>query len=117
MNIFYSEARGWSNVPNDTPIQESASQVLEIFRALDLKRGFLGIVLDANRVLQLMPEKGGKVQVELLDCSKPALDSSSVDRAFAEQLIKLTGEGKDPFVFARENISNWNHTDLPREEQ
>ncbi len=90
--------------------------VLHIFRDLDVRRGFLGIILEPRFVLHLLPQGEGKVKIELLDRSKPAFDWCVADSEFAEKLIELAGNGQDVFRIAREIILKWEHMDLPKPE-
>jgi hypothetical protein len=113
MLIFYGEAEGRSNIDSEKPVDEAPSTVLQIFRTLDSRRGFLGIVLEPRFVLQLMPENRGNTHIEVLDCSQPEFDSCIVANDFAEKLIEMAGKGEDVFRYARKTIHDWDRTTLP----
>jgi hypothetical protein len=80
MNIFYGSSEGRSDVSCESPIEASLDIALSAFRALDPKRGFMGVIIDERFHLQLLPRRGS-VRVELLDTSKPAFDASDVGSA------------------------------------
>jgi hypothetical protein len=111
MLVFYSEAQGRPNVPAEAPADETLENVLTIFRSLDPRRGFMGIPLQESFVLQLLPTKKG-VRIELLDSSRPAVDTCEADRAFAERLIEAASEGLDVCQIARQAVAEWDHTNL-----
>ena len=87
MNIFYGKSAGRTNVSCDSPAEASLEIALAVFQGLGPKSGFMGIILDDQFTLQLLIHKPGKIRVELLDTSIPALDSSIVEAPFAESLI------------------------------
>ena len=106
MLIYYSETAGRPNIAAESPVNETVENALSIFRALDPRKGFLGVVLTEPFSLQLLPQKG-RVRIELLDSSLPAIDSSEADNATAEQLIRAAAKGQDVFQFARQLIADW----------
>lgn len=111
MLVFYSEAQGRTNVPAESPKPESLENALGIFRSLDARRGFMGIPIQSPFVLQLLPSKKG-VRIELLDSSRPAVDSCEADNDLAERLIEAASQGLDVCQIARQAVSEWDHTDL-----
>ena len=111
MQIFYGNSADRSDVSGDSPIEASLDTTLEVFRDLDRRTGFLGIILDSQFTIQFMPEKQG-VQIELLDTSRPACDVCVADEAFAESLIRAAAQGQDVFQIARASTHKWEHTDL-----
>jgi hypothetical protein len=116
MQIFFGRAFGRTDVSPSEPVDLGVGEMLEIFRSLDGSRGFLGIILEARFVLQLFPEKSGKIRVELLDQSEPGFDWCIVGREFAEALIDDAGNGQDVFGIARKSMPGWQHMNLPRAE-
>ena len=112
MNIFYGSSKGRPDVSGDTPAQATLETVLEVFRALDPKSGFLGIDLDERFVLQFATHGRSGVRVELLDTSGPSCDSCLADPEFAESLIRAAAEGQDVFQLARAGEHEWEHMDL-----
>jgi hypothetical protein len=113
MFIFYAGAQGRADVSAKTPVEETPTAVIEIFRGLDIRRGFLGLILSANIVLQFLPERGGMARVEVVDRSIHAIDFCRVPNEVAEELLMLAGEGKEVWRIARETISDWERIDLP----
>lgn len=112
MLIFYSKAQGRENVPAKSPVHESFENTISIFRSLDQRGGFLGIVLKEPFILQLMTRRKG-VRIELLDTSIPAFDAvDDADPAIAEQLISAAAAGLDVFQIARQTIPKWEHLDM-----
>lgn len=111
MFVFYSEAPGRANVAADSPADEPYEIVLSIFRSLDTQRGFLGIPLQKPLVLQLLPSRNS-VRIELLDTSKPAVESCEVNKDVAEQLIKAASKGLDVSQIAHGVVGEWDHMDL-----
>lgn len=85
---------------------------MAVFRDLDPRSGFMGVVLDDRFVLQLTHKRRGKVGVELLDTSVPALDACDVDFGFAESLIQAAAESRDVFQVARASSCDWKHLDM-----
>ena len=113
MRIFFGASSGRADVPCDSPAEASLETALEVFAGLDARKGFLGIILDAQQkyCLQLMPEKTG-VRVELVDSSIPALDACVADAPFVETLIRAAAAGQDVFALARAGHQEWKHTSL-----
>jgi hypothetical protein len=112
MIIFYSEAQGRPNIPAVSPVNESVENVLSIFRNLDQRRGFLGIVLKEPFVLQLLAGSKG-VRIELLNSSIPAVDVVNHAKPDdAERLIRAAADGQDVLQIARQTISGWEHLKL-----
>jgi hypothetical protein len=107
MLIFYGEAQRWRNVPAKSAVNASVGKALGIFRGLDPRRGFLGIILKQPFILQMMVRKNG-VRIELLDSSIPAADfCEDADHALAEDLIKAAGIDEDIFKIARQRVPVW----------
>ena len=100
MRVFYSQSAGRNDIPCNSPIDKSLEEVLSSFRSLKLPKGFLGVVLDEQRCLQLLPQKSG-CRIELLDSSIPAFDACAADFQFAENLIQAVALGEDCFQLAR----------------
>ena len=113
MNIFYGKSKGRPDVPCETPVEASLETVLAVFRALEPKRGFLGVQLDERYVVQLLTDKRGTL-IELLDTALPAFERCCVDSEFAESLIRAATEGRDVFEIARAGHHEWEHWDLPK---
>ena len=111
MVIFYGEAQARPNVSADSAAEEPFETVLAIFRSLDRRKGFMGIVLNSSFVLQLLPGRQ-RVRIELLDKSRPAIDFCEAENAVAEKLIKAASEGADVFQTARLMVSEWKHMEL-----
>lgn len=112
LRIFYGKSEGRADVPNQTPVSISLDTALAIFRGLELRRGFMGVILGDRFVLQMMKEKNGKIRVELLDTSVPAFDAGDIECEFAEDLIRAAAEGKDVFQIARASNYEWEHLDM-----
>ena len=111
MLIFYGEAQGRPNVPAESPAQESLENALNVFRSLDARRGFMGILLNGPFVLQLLPRRNG-VRIELLDSSQPCIDTCDADSTLAERLIAAASRAEDVFQIARQSVSEWEHLKL-----
>jgi hypothetical protein len=112
MNIFHGKSAGRADVPCDSPTQMSLDTALAVFRGLDPKSGFIGIVLDDRFTLQLFTQRQGGVRVELLDTSIPAFDACLADTQFAESLIQAAADGRDIFQIARTRDYEWEHLDM-----
>src|SRR5689334_17122829 len=112
MKIFFKHSRGRLNVDSGSPIDESLAITLEIFRALEPKEGFLGVVLDERFILHILADRTGGARIELLDTSIPAFDSSVTEKSFAENLLRAAAEGRDVFALARNSSYKWEHTNL-----
>ena|SRR5687768_18416827 len=112
MKIFYGSSVGREDVSGDSPEEASLDTALAVFRGLDSRTGFIGIILDAQFTVQFAPQKQRGIRVELLDTSQPAFDACLADAAFAESLIQAAAQGQDVFQIARESIYQWEHTDL-----
>jgi hypothetical protein len=110
MQIFYSESAGRNNVPAKNPVEQTVESTLNVFRDLNQKTGFLGVILDTQFVLQLLPNKNG-VRIELLDSSKPSIDSCETDIDTAEEFIKAANN-MNVLSFARQTIPSWRHLKL-----
>ena len=112
MKIFFKHSRGRLNVDSGSPIDESLAITLEIFRALEPKEGFLGVVLDERFILHILADRTGGARIELLDTSIPAFDLSVTEKSFAENLLRAAAEGRDVFALARNSSYKWEQTDL-----
>jgi len=108
MRIYYGEALGKQNVDNEHPVEETLEGTLSLLRSLDMRRGFLGVLLKDPYGLQFAPDKG-KVRIELLDSSVPSMDWAKTDVAFAEELIKAADAGLDVFEIAKNSTNRWEH--------
>jgi len=112
MKIFYGSSAGREDVSCNSPIEASLETALDIFRAFDPRKGFIGIPLDERFVLQMSAQKDNKINVELLDTSIPAFDSCDTEVDFAEDLIRAAAEGQDVFRIARASHYEWKHLDM-----
>ena len=112
MNIFFGKSEGRADVPSDSPIEASLDTALAVFRGLDPRSGFLGLVLDQRFVLQMAHRKHRRVRIELLDTSIPAFDACDTELQFAEGLIQAAAEGHDVFRIARASNYEWEHLDM-----
>lgn len=109
MLVFYSKSEGKTDVPCESPVDLPVENVLEIFRNLNHRSGFLGINLKEPFVLQLLCRKKG-IDIELLDSSIPAIDyCEDKESVLAEQLIIAAGNGDDVFKIARQKVPAWKH--------
>ena len=111
MKIFYGDSAGRSDISGDYPVEASLDSALSVFRGLDSRSGYMGIILDPQFTVQFAPQKQG-IRVELLDTSRPAFDACVADAAFAESLIRAAAAGHDVFQIARASTYEWEHTDL-----
>jgi hypothetical protein len=114
MLIFYSESAGRPNVSLTNPVETPVILVLEIYRSLDPRRGFLGTNLREDLCLQFIYRRGGKAQIELLDRKTASFDMAVVESDFGERLICAVDAGEDVFALARREISGWEHVGLRR---
>ena len=112
MNIFYGKSESRADVPSDAPVSASLDAALAVFRGLDPRSGFMGIVLDERFVLQMSHSKNGRARVELLDTSIPAFDACDTESEFAERLIRAAADGEDVFQIARASDYEWKHLDM-----
>ena len=92
MLIHFSEAVGWQNIPLTNPSNEPAHLVLEIYRNLDARRGFLCIAVGSHFSIQLHSRKDGRVCIELLDQSTASFDTTCAPAEFGETLIRAVEE-------------------------
>lgn len=112
MLVFYSKSEGKPDVPCESPVDLPVENVLEIFRKLNPRSGFLGINLKESFVLQMLPGKKG-IRIELLDSSIPAIDYfEGTEEALSEELIIAAGNGDDVFKIARQKLLAWKHLNL-----
>ena len=111
MRIFYGSSAGRADVPYDAPVEATLDTALSILADLDVRLGFLGVVLDDRYQLQLLRERIG-MRVELLDCSIPAFDECLADSPFAESLLRAAADGQDVFAVARASSYQWEHISL-----
>ena len=102
MKIFYGHSQGRADVSSETPVETTVDVALEVFRGLDACRGFMGVTLESPLCLQLLRRRGERVEVELLDSSRPALDRCEAHVDFAESLIRAAFEGREVFQVARQ---------------
>ena len=116
MKIFYRDSHGHADASAEALVEVSLGTAFAVFRALDAKKGFMGIVLDERYCLQLYPRKGGEADVEILDTSIPSFDRCRADPAFAEELIRAAFENRDVHRLARSAHHSWEHVnlDVPR---
>ena len=112
MKIFYGHSEGRADVSSETPIETTVDVALGVFRGLDARRGFMGVTLESPHCLQLIRRRGDRVEVELLDSSRPALDRCEAHVDFAESLIRAAFEGRDVFQVARHSGHVWEHLDM-----
>jgi hypothetical protein len=112
MNIFYGKSDGRPDVSRDVPVAATLETALAVFRGLDVRKGFLGIILDHRFVIQLVPYKKGGTRVELLDTSIPAFDMTVTSVEFAESLIRAAADGQDVFKIAKASDYQWEHVKL-----
>ena len=112
MKTFYGNSAGRRDVSGDSPVEASLDTALAVFRGLDPRSGFMGVILDPQFTVQFAPQKQGGIRVELLDTSHPAFDACVADAAFAERLIRAAADGHDVFQIARASTYAWEHTDL-----
>jgi hypothetical protein len=111
MRIFYGSSAGRADVPCDAPVEATLDTALSVLSGLDVRRGFIGVVLDDRYHLQLLRERSG-VRVELLDSSLSAFDACLADSMFAESLLRAAADGQDVFALARASSYQWEHTSL-----
>ena len=111
MRIFYGSSAGRPDVPSEAPVDVGFDVALSVLRALDGRRGFLGVALDDRYTLQLLPQRGG-IRVELLDSFIPSFDACVADSAFAEGLLRAASGTQDVFAIARASSHRWEHTSL-----
>ena len=111
MKIYFSHSASMSDIPAESPIEATLDTALALFRSLDLRKGFLGIVLDEYSTIQFLPQRGG-IRIELLDTVRPAFDACVSEVGFVETLLHAAAQKHDVFAMAREKCSHWEHTDL-----
>jgi hypothetical protein len=112
MKIFYGNSASKRDISGDSPIEASLDTALSVFRGLDSRSGFMGIILDPQLTVQFAPQEQGGIRVELLDTLRLAFDACVADAAFAESLIRTVAVGQDVFLIARASTYEWEHTDL-----
>jgi hypothetical protein len=112
MKIFYGHSEGSNDVSSETPVETTVDIALGVFRGLDSRRGFMGVTFESHLCLQLLRRGNDRVEVELLDTSRPALDRCEAHVDFAESLIRAAFEGRDVFQVARQSDQVWEHLDM-----
>jgi hypothetical protein len=112
MLIFYGNAEGRPDVTAKFPINETLENTLIIFRTLNKRYGFLGIILKEPFVLQILKGKKGS-RIELLDSSIPATDfCEGAGDSLTEELIIAAADSQDVFQIARQKISAWENLNM-----
>ena len=111
MRIFYGHSAGRPEVAADFAVEASLETALAVLHSLETSRGFLGVILDDCSTLQLLSQRKG-MRIELLNTSRPAFDSCLAEVGFAEALLRAAAAGRDVFSVARQERSDWEHTDL-----
>lgn len=112
MKIFYGHSEGRDDVSSEAPVETTVDIALGVFRGLDARRGFMGFTFESPLCLQLLCRGNDRVEVELLDSSRSALDRCEAHVDFAESLIRAAFEGRDVFQVARQSDHVWEHLDM-----
>jgi hypothetical protein len=111
LKIYYSGAQNHPDVSFEAPADEPPTKVLEIYRTLDPKQGFLGLVLSDRFTIQMIPKKNG-IRIELLDSTRPGIDEAMADASFGLELIDAIAQGEDAFALAKARLPEWQRIDF-----